>query len=122
VTSPFPAQLNWTPEFLAEFRARRGYDLLPYLPVLAGKIVDSRGVSNRFLWDYRRTIADLFADGHYRHLRDLAQKRGVGTHPESGGPFWPCIDALQLEGINDVPMGEFWKRVPEKPDGKIWWS
>lgn len=122
VTNPFPAQLTWTPEFRAEFRARRGYDLLAYLPVLTGSIANSRAVSNRFLWDYRRTIADLFADGHYRHLRDLAQKHGVGTHPESGGPFWPCIDALQTEGINDVPMGEFWKRVPEQPDGKIMWS
>jgi len=122
VTSPFPAQLNWTPEFRDEFGIRRGYDLLPYMPVLAGKIVDTREVSNRFLWDYRRTIADLFADGHYRRMRDLAQKHGVGTHPESGGPFWPCIDALLNEGINDVPMGEYWKRAPEKPDGRIYWS
>ncbi len=122
VTHPFPVQLNWTPAFRDEFRARRGYDPLRYLPVLAGKVVDSRGVSNRFLWDYRRTIADLFADGHYRRLHELARQRGVGTHPESGGPFWPCIDALLLEGINDIPMGEFWKRVPEKPDGKITWA
>ena len=121
VCGPNGLQLNWTPQFLAEFRARRGYDPLPYLPVLAGKIVDSRKISNRFLWDYRRTIADLFADGHYRRMRDLAQKHGLGTHPESGGPFWPSIDALQLEGINDIPMGEFWKRQSE-PDGKIVWA
>ncbi len=122
VTNPFPEQLTWTPALRDEFRARRGYDMLPYLPVLAGKIVDDREVSNRFLRDYRRTIADLFADGHYRRLRQLAQQHGAGTHPESGGPFWPCIDALQNLGASDVPMGEFWKRVPEKPDGKIWWS
>lgn len=122
VAGPNRTQLNWTPEFRDEFRKRRGYDLLPYLPVLAGKIVDNREVSNRFLWDYRRTIGDLFADGHYRRMRDLARQHGVGTHPESGGPFWPYIDALELVGINDVPMGEYWKRVPEKPDGKIMWA
>jgi hypothetical protein len=122
VAGPNRLQPTWTPAFRTEFRQRRGYDLLGYLPVLAGGIVDSREISNRFLWDYRRTIADLFADHHYRRMHDAARRSGLGTHPESGGPFWPCIDALELEGINDVPMGEFWKRVPEQPDGKIMWS
>jgi hypothetical protein len=122
VAGPNRTQLTWTPLFRAEFLARRGYDLLAYLPVLAGKIVDSRELSNRFLWDYRRTIGDLFAANHYRRMRELAQQHGVGTHPESGGPYWPYIDALELEGINDIPMGEFWKRVPEQPDGKIAWA
>jgi hypothetical protein len=36
----------------------------------------------------------------------LAQRHGLGTHPESGGPFWLQIDALECEGINDIPMGE----------------
>ncbi len=122
VAGPGRTQLNWTPAFRAEFKARRGYDPLPYLPVLAGKIVDSREVSNRFLWDYRRTIGDLFAENHYRRMHELAYAHGVGTHPESGGPFWLYIDALEVEGINDIPMGEFWKRVPEQPDGKITWA
>ena len=114
-------QPDWTPEFRDEFRRRRGYDLLPYLPVLAGKIVGNRELSNRFLWDYRRTIGDLFVAGHYGRFRDLAHQAGVGTHPESGGPFWPHIDALQCLGTNDVPMGEFWKRKTE-PEGDIWWA
>jgi len=111
---------TWTPGFREEFRARRGYDMLPYLPVLAGRIVDSRETSNRFLWDHRRTIGDLFAERYYGRLRELSQRHGLGTHPESGGPFWPHIDALQCEGINDIPMGEFWKRMQE-PEGQVWW-
>ncbi len=118
VAGPDGLQPTWTPELRAEFQRRRGYDPLPYLPVLAKRIVDSREVSNRFLWDYRRTIGDLFADHHYRRMRELAQRHGLGTHPESGGPFWLHIDGLECEGINDVPMGEFWKRVPE-PDGAV---
>jgi len=114
-------QPTWTPEFRAEFLARRGYDLLPYLPVLAGRIIESREVANRFLWDYRRTIGDLFAANHYRRLRELAQRHGLGTHPESGGPFWLNIDGLECAGINDIPMGEFWKRAPE-PNGPIAWT
>ena len=112
---------TWTPKFGDEFRTRRRYDLLLYLPVLAEKIIDSREVSNRFLWDYRRTIGDLFAEKYYGRLRELSHRHGVGTHPESGGPFWPHIDALQCEGLNDIPMGEFWKRMQE-PDGPIWWT
>lgn len=111
---------TWTPKFREEFQTRRGYDPLRYLPILAGKIVDSREISNRFLWDYRRTIGDLFAEKYYGRLRDLSHRHGIGTHPESGGPFWSHIDALQCEGTNDIPMGEFWKRMQE-PDGPIWW-
>jgi len=49
----------------AEFRARRGYDLLPWLPVIAGRIVNSRDESNRFLADFRRTMGDLAIANHY---------------------------------------------------------
>jgi hypothetical protein len=113
-------QLTWTPGFREEFRKRRGYDLLPFLPVFARRIVDSREVSNRFLWDYRRTLGDLFADHHYRRMHELAWKYGLGTHPECGGPDWPHIDALLNEGISEIPMGEFWKRGKEF-DGAAWW-
>jgi hypothetical protein len=119
VAGPNGLQPTWTPRFRAEFQKRRGYNPLPYLPVLAKRVVDSRAISNRFLWDYRRTIGDLIADNHYRRMRELVQPHGIGTHPESAGPFWHQIDALQIEGINDIPMGEFWKRVPEKPDGTV---
>ncbi|MGQ9591157.1 MAG: glycosyl hydrolase, partial [Planctomycetota bacterium] len=110
-------QPTWTPRFREEFRARRGYDLLPFLPVLAGKIVDGRGVSNRFLRDYRLTIGELIAEKHYGRLAELARSHGLGTHPESGGPFWPHIDALACLGRSDIPMGEFWKR---KVEGEDW--
>src|SRR5690606_9069426 len=57
--------LNWTEGFENEFKKYRGYDPIPYLPVLAGKIIESREVSNRFLSDLRKTLADLIADRHY---------------------------------------------------------
>ncbi|MBV5332075.1 glycoside hydrolase, partial [bacterium] len=52
---------NWTPRFRDEFITRRGYDPVPFLPVLSGRYVDSGEISERFLWDFRRTIGDLFA-------------------------------------------------------------
>ncbi len=111
---------NWTVDFPAEFRRRRGYDPRPYLPVLAGKIVDSRDISNRFLWDFRRTIGDCIAENHYARFRDLSHAHGIGIHPESGGPFFPHIDALKCLGRNDIPMGEFWGRLSE-PEGRVPW-
>ena len=100
--------VNWTPTLREEFRRRRGYDLLPYLPVLAGRIVDSRPVSNRFLNDFRRTIGDLAIDHHYRLFREGAHRHGMEIHPESGGPHAVPIDAQQCLGYDDVPMSEFW--------------
>ena len=103
--------VNWTADFPREFLQRRGYDLKPYLPVLAGKIVDSREISNRFLWDVRRTIGDCIADNHYKKFAEYSHKHGLGVHPESGGPHSAPIDALQCLGTNDIPMGEFWARA-----------
>jgi hypothetical protein len=100
--------VNWTPTLRAEFRRRRGYDLLPFLPVLAGRLVDSRPVSNRFLHDFRKTLGDLAIDHHYRLFKDGAHRHGLEIHPESGGPHAVPVDAQRCLGFNDVPMSEFW--------------
>jgi hypothetical protein len=99
---------NWTPTLRAEFLQRHGYDLLPWLPVLAGRIVNSRQESDRFLFDYRQTLGDLAIDNHYRLFRDNAHAHGLGIHPESGGPHAVPIDAQRCLGWDDVPMSEFW--------------
>ncbi|MDR1492134.1 MAG: discoidin domain-containing protein [Planctomycetaceae bacterium] len=104
--------MNWTDDFIAEFQKRRGYDPTPYLPVIAGKILDSREVSNRFLNDYRRTISDCFYDNHYALMQNMAAKYNVGTHPESGGPHGGPFDSLHLLGLSDIPMSEFWSWSP----------
>jgi hypothetical protein len=102
---------NWTHRFDKLFEKANGYGILPYLPVLTGRIIESRDVSNRFLYDFRRTIADLVWENHYKHFRDRAHADGCGIHPESGGPHPAPIDALKNVGLNDIPMGEFWIRA-----------
>ncbi len=113
-------QPTWTPAMRDEFQRRRGYDPLAWLPAVLGRTVDSAAETRRFLQDYRRTAADLVAANYYGRLRELTVAGGLrGIHPESGGPFFThWIDALQCLGVNDVPMGEFWKRNRE-PDGPI---
>jgi len=100
--------VNWTPTLREEFRQQRGYDLVPFLPVLAGRLVESRSISHRFLHDFRRTLGDLAVDHHFRLFRDRAHARGLEIHPESGGPHAVPIDAQRCLGVNDVPMSEFW--------------
>lgn len=99
---------NWTPLLREEFQIRRGYDMLPWLPTLAGRIVNSRDQSDRFLADYRKTLGDLAIDHHYRLFRDKAHQRGLLIHPESGGPHAVPIDAQRCLGWDDAPMSEFW--------------
>lgn len=101
---------NWTPSLPAEFQKRRGYSMVPCFPVLAGRIVDSRENSNRFLHDFRKTLGDLVVDHHFRPFAEWSRARGLAIHPESGGPHAVPIDSLRCLGVNDVPMSEFWAK------------
>ncbi len=82
-----------------------GYDPLPYLPVIAGRIIDSKELSERFLWGLRKTIADLYADNYYGGLADLAHKNGMmfSTEPYGNGGF----DTMSSGARADIPMAEF---------------
>lgn len=102
--------VNWTEKFPQEFKKFRGYDLESFMPVLTGRVVESREVTNRFLFDYRLTVGDCVAENHYRLFYNLAHQNGLGIHPESGGPHSAPVDALRVMGISDFPQGEFWAR------------
>ena len=97
---------NWTPLFRQEFRQRRGYDLLPFLPVLSGRIIDNNAQSERFLWDFRRTVTELMDENYFGHFAQLCHQRGLkfSTEPYGNGPF----NDLTAGGHADIPMGEFW--------------
>jgi len=100
--------VSWTKNFPADFKKYRGYDIQKFMPVLAGRIVENRSESDRFLHDFRKTIGDLVADNHYQLFYNLAHKYGMGIHPESGGPHSAPVDALKVMAISDFPQGEFW--------------
>jgi hypothetical protein len=102
---------NWTDSMVAQFRARRGYDPTPYLPALAGRVVESADVSDRFLWDFRRTLVDMFAENHYGTATEFLHEQGIGTYSEASGvSLEPLEDALLDKKQVDIPMGEFWFR------------
>lgn len=109
---------NWTPLMREEFTKHRGYDLWPWLAVFAGRVVGSAEETQRFLWDYRRTLADLVAENHYGTIQEFAHQRGMGLYAEATGIGMPTVaDQLQCKGRTDIPMGEFW--VGRKPQDSI---
>ena len=96
---------NWTKSFREEFQKRRGYDPLKFLPAFTGRVVDNPAVSERFLWDVRRTIADLFAENYYGHFAELCRQHGLQNAVE---PYTGPFESLQCGAPADVVMGEFW--------------
>ena len=96
---------NWTENFRAEFQRRRGYDLTKFLPTFTGRVVDNPAVSERFLWDMRRTIADLFAENYYGHFAELCKQHGLLNAVE---PYTGPFESIQCGARADVVMGEFW--------------
>jgi hypothetical protein len=98
---------NWTDGMRREFRRRRGYDLLPYLPALNGLVVDSLEVSERFLWDFRETICEMLLENYAGHLKELAHRKGLRLSIEG---YDGTCDDLRFIGAADEPMCEFWQR------------
>ncbi len=96
---------NWTARMREEFQKRRGYDLLPYLPAMTGRVVGSLEISERFLADLRQTISEMVVENYAGHLRELANKSGLRLSIEAYGG--PC-DHAPYAGRADEPMCEFW--------------
>ncbi len=104
---------NWTDDMIAQFKKRRGYDPTPWMPVLTGEVVESAQASDRFLWDFRKTIGDLIADEHYGQLEATLHAWGMGHYGESheyGRAF--VADGMEVKKFNEVPMGAMWVRDP----------
>ena len=111
---------NWSTNFREEFQKRRGYDLYSYLPIMAGVPVESNKISEGFLYDVRKTIAELLNDKFYGTLQTLAKNKGVLFSAESVAPTMLSDGMLHYSKV-DLPMGEFWLRSPthDKPNDML---
>ncbi|GEN98577.1 DNA-binding protein [Novosphingobium sediminis] len=106
---------NWTPQIVTEFKLRRGYDPVPWLPALTGVILGSPARTDAFLHDYRQTLADLMADGHYRTIAEEAHKRGLIHYSEALEDKRPSLgDDMAMRRNADVPMAAMWSYDTEK--------
>ncbi len=104
---------NWTDDMIAQFKKYRGYDPTPWLPVLTGRIVESADASDRFLWDVRKTVADLTANEHYAPVEESIHAHGLGHYGESheeGRAF--IADGMEVKKLNEIPMSAMWTQSP----------
>jgi alpha-L-rhamnosidase len=100
---------NWTPRMAEEFKARRGYDLLPWLPALAGEVVGSPAQSEKFLYDFRQTLADLLTDAHYGTIAKVAHENGLKVYGEALEDVRPLLgDDMAMRKYADIPMAALW--------------
>jgi hypothetical protein len=100
---------NWTDNILEEFKQRRGYDPRPWLPALTGVVIKSTEDTDRFLWDFRRTLGQLLAENHYGEIADDLHSHGMSYYGEALEYHRPSLgDDMEMRSKTDVPMGAMW--------------
>lgn len=100
---------NWTETILDDFRWLRGYDPVPWLPALTGVVVESAADSDKFLWDFRRTIAELLAENHYGEIAKIASERGLIDYAEALEDHRPTFgDDIEMRRHAQIPMAAMW--------------
>jgi hypothetical protein len=107
---------TWTKAFPEEFKKRCGYDIIPFLPGMTGRIIGSAEITERFLWDLRYTISELIAVNYVGHLRELSNQHGIEFSMEAidNTPF----DEIRVVGQSNLPQTEFWYRREREEIGQ----
>ncbi|MDX2247992.1 MAG: glycosyl hydrolase [Bacteroidia bacterium] len=101
--------MTWTKSFPEAFETRRGYNIIPWIPVLTGRIVESREASERFLWDFRKTIGEMIAENHYDVIGEELHKRGMKRYTESHeNKRIYLADGMDVKRNADIPMAAMW--------------
>jgi len=112
---------TWTKKFPEEFEKRRGYNIRKWLISLTGRFVGSVDQTERFMWDYRRTVGDLIAENFYGAFGDYIHAYGLKLSAEAPGIGIPIqCDQIQVQGLMDIPQGEFWLGGKPNPKYPQW--
>lgn len=109
---------NWTDGFENTFQQRNGYDLLPRLVCLTGRIVENSEYTERVLWDLRKTVADEMFENYFKFFAEKCHENGIklASEPYGTGSF----DAAQVAALVDLPMTEFWHTDKPWPKRNLW--
>lgn len=109
-------EANWTPRMVEQFTKLRGYDPRPWLPAMAGVLVGSRADTDKFLYDYRRTLADLLASEHYGTVAKVAHENDLIVYGEALEDKRPMLgDDMTMRKHADIPMAAMWTFRDEGP-------
>ena len=92
--------VSWTEAFPQEFRRRRGYDVLPWLPVKSGLPIGEPAQRQRFERDFALTVGELIAENHYAYQKEVANReagldRGGGRSPSEAWRRPPDAGSLR---------------------------
>lgn len=100
---------NWTGNMLSEFQKRRGYSMIPWMPVFTGQVVKSAEASEQFLWDFRKTLSDMVAEYHYDGLTKILAEYGMKRYSESHENGRTFIgDGMEVKRTAAIPMSAMW--------------
>jgi len=107
--------IQWSPKFGDWFKKYHGYDLIEWLPALSGWTVEDKETTERFVYDYKKTVSDLLIFSHYTTGSQVCAEYGLQLTGEAGGPGAPIwgtcpVDSLKALGNVHIPRGEFWIR------------
>lgn len=97
---------NWTDGFAEIFHHSRGYDIIDFLPVFAGRYMDNHDVTTGVIWDLNKLFCDLITENYYGYMAELCREDGVQLYTEPYGHGH--INSLDVSGVIDIPKGEFW--------------
>ena len=98
---------NWSFNFRDEFKKRTGIDIVKYMPIFTGRVVDSTEFTEALAWDFRRVAADLITENCYKVIAALCHENGIGFATEGyGRPSH--LDDVEVARTSDYPMAEFW--------------
>ena len=101
---------NWTHHYLELFEEKYNYNLISFLPMYAGRFVESPASCLAVSYDIRKQNSDLMVENYFGYFTELSHKDGIKTYiePYGNGP----MDNLATGGKSDIPMGEFWTTQP----------
>ena len=100
---------TWTRKMFEEFESRNGYGLLKWMPALTGMILKDSDATERFLFDWRRTIGAMLAEYHYDLQNEVLKPLGMKRYTESHENWRANLtDGMDCKRYAEVPMSAFW--------------
>lgn len=97
---------NWTDGFDTIYQKEKGYDIIKFMPLFAGRYIDSMDTTQRVLWDLNDLYCDLMENNYYKYFTELCNENGLKSYTEPYG--MGHINQLDVTGVTDIPMTEFW--------------
>ena len=119
----FCTTIPWTNRFAPEFKALRGYDIIPYLSILQSlkgspqRFLTGQGIEKKLVDDYYTTLNDLYLRDHVLRIQDWTHTFGCQYRAQSYGgdvntSAASCVlDIAEGESLGFGEMREFFRNI-----------